>query len=73
VCINNIYFDSKDPTLAARAHQLLIDPTQLLIELVVITTTADYPHAAVSTSNKDGHSCVPTTSTPFHVDMVVRW
>ncbi len=72
VCINNIYLDSQDSTLAVRTHQLLIDSTQLSIELVVIATTTDYPHAAVSTSNNDGHSCVSTLSTPFHVDMVVR-
>jgi len=72
VCINNIYLDSQDSTVAVRAHQLLFDSTRLSIELVVIATTADYPHAAVSKSNNDGHSCVPTVSTPFHVDMVVR-
>jgi hypothetical protein len=72
VCINNIYLDSKDSTVAVRAHQLL-DSTQLSIELVVIATTNDYSHAAVSKSNNDGHSCVPTLSTPFHVDMVVSW
>jgi hypothetical protein len=72
VCINNIYLDSQDSTLAVRAHQLLIDSTYLSIELIVIATTTDYPHAAVSTSNEDGHSCVPTLSTPFNVDMVVR-
>ncbi len=72
ISINNIYFDSKDSTLANRVHQLLIDSTQLSIELVVIATTNDYPHAAVSKSNNDGHSCVPTSSTPFIVDMVVR-
>ena len=72
VCINKIYLDSKDSTLAVRAHQLLIDSTRLSIELVVITTAIDYPYAAVSTSHNDGHSCVPTSSTPFHVDMVVR-
>jgi hypothetical protein len=71
VCINDIYLNSQDSTLAVRAHQL-IDSTQLSIELVIIATTADYPDAAVSTSNNDGHSCVPTLSTPFHVDMVVR-
>ncbi|CAF1198688.1 unnamed protein product [Adineta steineri] len=72
VCINDIYLNSKDTTLAFRAHQLLNDSTRLSIELVVISTTFDYPHAAVSTSNNDGHSCVPTLSTPFHVDMVLN-
>lgn len=72
VSINGTYFDSKDSTLAISAHQLLLNLTQLSIELVVIATSTDYPHAAVSTSNNDGHSCVPTLSTPFHVDMVVR-
>ncbi|CAF5125996.1 unnamed protein product, partial [Rotaria magnacalcarata] len=72
VCVNDIYFDSQDSTLAIRAHQLLLDLTRLSIELVVIATTTNYPHAAVGTSNNDGHSCVPTLSTPFHVDMVVR-
>jgi hypothetical protein len=72
VCVNDIYLDSHDSTLAVRAHQLLIDSTRLSIELVVIATTTERPHAAVSTSNNDGHSCVPTLSTPFHVDMVVR-
>lgn len=71
MCINDIYLDSKNPTLAIRAHQLL-DLTQFSIELVVIATTIDYTHAAVSKSNNDGHSCVSTSSTPFHVDMVVR-
>jgi hypothetical protein len=72
VCVNDIYLDSRDSTLAVRAHQFLIDSTRLSIELVVIAPTADYPHAAASTSNEDGHSCVPTLSTPFNVDMVVR-
>jgi hypothetical protein len=72
ISINNIYLDSKDSTLASRAHQLLIDSTQLSIELVVIATTNDYPHAAVSKSNDDRHSCISTSSTPFSVDMVVR-
>ena len=72
ISINNIYLNSEDSTLANRAHQLLIDSTRLSIELVVVATTIDYPHAAVSQSNIDGHSCVPTSSTPFHVDMVVR-
>lgn len=73
ISINNIYLNSDDCTLAHRAHQLLIDSRRLSIELVVVATTpTDYPHAAVSKSNTDGHSCVPTLSTPFHVDMVVR-
>ncbi|CAF2877629.1 unnamed protein product [Rotaria sp. Silwood2] len=72
VCINDIYLDSQDSTLAVRAHQLLLDLTRLSIELVVIATTTDYPHAAVATSNNDGHSCVPTLSTPSHVDMVLN-
>ncbi|CAF4656488.1 unnamed protein product [Rotaria sp. Silwood1] len=72
VCINDIYLDSQDSTLTVRAHQLLLDLTRLSIELVVIATTTDYPHAAVATSNNDGHSCVPTLSTPSHVDMVLN-
>ena len=73
ISINNIYLNSDDSTLAHRAHQLLIDSRRLSIELVVVATTPiDYPHAAVSKSNTDGHSCVPTSSTPFYVDMVVR-
>ncbi|CAF4504515.1 unnamed protein product, partial [Rotaria socialis] len=72
VCVNDIYFDSQDSTLAIRAHQLLLDLTRLSIELVVVATTTNYPHAAVGTSNNDEHSCVPTLSTPFHVDMVLN-
>lgn len=73
ISINNIYLNSEDSTLAHRVHQLLIDSRRLAIELVVVATNpSDYPHVAVSKSNTDGHSCVPTSSTHFHVDMVVR-
>jgi hypothetical protein len=72
VCIDDIYFDSQDTALDIRADQLLLCSARLSIELVVIATTVGHPHAAVSTSNTGGHSCVPILSTPFHVDMVVR-
>ncbi|CAF1666542.1 unnamed protein product, partial [Adineta ricciae] len=72
VCINNIYLNSQDTALVSRAQQLLTDPAHLSIELVVISPAADDPHAAVSTSTNDGHSCVPTPSTPSHVDMVLN-
>ena len=71
--VNEIYLDSRDPTLAIRAHQLLLNSTRLTIELVVVSTAADHPHESTSQSNNDGHRCVPTLSTPFHVDMVVRY
>lgn len=73
VCINDIYLNSQDTALVSRAQQLLTDPAHLSIELVVISPTADHAHTVVSTSTNDGHSCVPTLSTPAHVDMVVRY
>ncbi len=74
ICINNIYLNSYDSTLASRTHQLLIDSRRLSIELVIIRTTCtiDYSYAAVSLSNNNGHSCISILSTPFNVDMVVR-
>jgi len=73
VCINQIYLDSKDPTSVVRACHLLSESTELSIELVVITTIFDYPHAAVSSSTSGEHSCVRTSSTPYNVDMVVSY
>jgi hypothetical protein len=74
ICINDIYLNSYDSTLANHTHQLLVNSRRLSIELVIIraTSTIDYSHAAVSSSNNNGHSCISILSTPFNVDMVVR-
>lgn len=74
ICINDIYLNSYDSTLANHTHQLLVNSRRLSIELVIIRTTStiDYSHAAVSSSNNNGHSCISILSTPFTVDMVVR-
>jgi len=72
--INNIYLDSYDYlTLVNHTDQLLRDSSKLSIELVIIRTTGliDYSYAAVSSSIRNGHSCMPILSTPFNVDMVV--
>jgi hypothetical protein len=68
VCINDIYLYSFDTTLINRAHQSLL---QISFELIT-TIPIVYIHAAVSTSNNDGHSCIPILSTLCNVDMVVR-
>ena len=74
LCINDIYLDSADSTLANLTHLLLVDSRRLSIELVLIRRipTLDDSYAAVSSSKNNGHSCMPILSTPFHVDMVVR-
>ena len=71
VSINNIYFDSNDPTIVQRAQDLLIDSGRLSIELVLISRTLPSTDAVVPTLTNNGHDCVPSVSTPFHLDMVV--
>jgi hypothetical protein len=74
ICIHDIYLNLYDSIVASHTHQLLVDSRRLSIELIIIRTTdtIDYFHAAVSSSNNNGHSCISILSTPFNVDMVVR-
>ncbi|CAF4646124.1 unnamed protein product [Rotaria sp. Silwood1] len=74
VYVKAIYLNSYDLTRVNCAHQRLVDSRQVSIELVIITTTFTiaYSHAAVSTSNNNGHSCIQILSALVNVDMVLN-